>query len=148
MIVDVQLGSINKFFFERIISNIVRINPDIVVIPGDMFDSGFVDEQYLTPLKRIRVPIFMTFGNHEFTLGEKEITNILKDTNIQVLRNAKTHVGGIDIIGLDDTSKSEAFSRRLTKLSSKDTSIFQLLLFHRPKFLTQAKDRNIDLVLT
>lgn len=92
MIVDVQLGSINTFFFERIVSNIVRINPDVLVIPGDMFDSRFVDAKYLAPLKRIRVPMFMTFGNHEFTLGEKEVEKMLKQTKIQMLRNAKTHL--------------------------------------------------------
>ncbi len=66
---DLHLGSINGVrFCRRMAALAARLNPDIVFLPGDIFDGTKGDlDRLIAPLKQLAPPygIYFSTGNHE-----------------------------------------------------------------------------------
>ncbi len=79
---DVHIGPIRKEgFIKGMVDKIIDLNPDIVFITGDLFDgSSKVDDDILKDFNRIKAPILLVMGNHDFHQGWDEISNFTKAT--------------------------------------------------------------------
>ncbi|MFT4304739.1 MAG: metallophosphoesterase [Candidatus Woesearchaeota archaeon] len=122
---DVHLGDrYGKNELNKIVQKTIKLNPDIVLIGGDFFDGGLqIKDSELKVLEKIKVPIFMVLGNHDFYYGEKKVHEQLSKY-VKILRNEIVKFNEIDIIGIDD---SQIY--KLDKIKHNKNSI---LLYHRP----------------
>src|SRR5208337_921535 len=78
-------------------------HPDIVFLPGDLFDGVHTDPvQLIAPFKSLSPPfgIYFSSGNHEEYGGEANFTHVLSCAGIRVLSNEKVIVDGLQILGI------------------------------------------------
>jgi hypothetical protein len=71
---DVHLGSNSQRHLRRIIAKIQKINPDIVLIGGDLIDSSSFQISQLDILRELSAKIYFVTGNHEYYTRPPELT--------------------------------------------------------------------------
>ena len=101
---DLHLGPINGArFCRRLVAQAARLQPDIVFLPGDLFDGTHADlDRLLEPFRELAAPlgIYFSTGNHEeFTATTQYIEAITK-AGIRVLANERVEVDGLEIAGV------------------------------------------------
>ncbi|MGL5327946.1 MAG: metallophosphoesterase, partial [Peptostreptococcaceae bacterium] len=137
----------------KILSKIENINPDIIVITGDLIDSKNTNIDIAMDLIEGAIniaPIYYVSGNHEVWSGlYDDLKSKLENSGVVVLDNQKTEIfndsNSIDIIGLSDTSFME--SDCLDTLT-KDNDNFKILLSHRPELFDIYSSSNVNLVFS
>lgn len=101
---DLHLGHVNGLAFSRRIATLAAgLNPDIVFLPGDLFDGSMADAERLTaPLSALEPPfgIFFSAGNHDEFGDAAHYAEVLTRTGIRVLHNEKVTVDGLHIAGV------------------------------------------------
>jgi len=138
---DVHIGIIiGEKRLKRIVDEIKKVNPDILVSTGDLLDGQI--NNLVEPVKLLRSiePRYGKFaitGNHEFYAGIHESVDFMKDSGFTVLRSeGKTVAELINIVGDDDPAgkryglAGEVSEREL--LSRFNREYFTLLLKHQP----------------
>jgi len=101
---DLHLGPVNGVrFCRRLVSMAARFQPDIVFLPGDLFDGTKGDlDRLLVPFQALapRFGIYFSTGNHEeFTVATHYIEAIAR-AGIRVLANERVSVDGLEIAGV------------------------------------------------
>ena len=149
---DVQLGSVRKAHIHRIektINNILRKNTiDFVVNTGDYVDTKNYAEQDLAPLSMPNLTKFFVLGNHEFYHDTTRILNMVKNQNYHILREKNYLFKEINLIGIDDSRDSNHVGDILEKNTHLvKPRLFNILLYHRPTGVYDAKKAGIDLML-
>ena len=68
---DIHIGPLfQKGTIQRIVSKVNEMNPDIIVITGDMVDGHIdINEEWLEPLTAVQKPMLFVSGNHEKYFG-------------------------------------------------------------------------------
>lgn len=101
---DLHLGNVNGVRFARRIARMAaRLVPDIVFLPGDLFDGVKTDpERLLAPLSELQPPLGVYFctGNHEEFGDARHYTEPIARAGIRVLQNEKVMVDGVHIAGV------------------------------------------------
>ena len=150
---------------EKILSKINKINPDIIVVTGDLIDSNNTNVDVAMKLinKVINIsPRYYISGNHEaWSTSYKELKSKLEDSGVIVLENEKTQLlkgrDTIDIIGLSDTSfinsdlleyAGNVKTEKLLNTLSENSSNFKILLSHRPELFDTYSNSSVDLVFS
>jgi predicted MPP superfamily phosphohydrolase len=140
----------------RIVDRINDLQPDVVVITGDLVDEGVSHmEEMAFPLARLksRQGIFAVTGNHEYYAGVDRAVAIMKKAGIRVLRNEKISLpGGLQLLGVDDPTGSRRvgnpspdFEKLLSQLDPKKPSV---LLYHQPIQFAKVASSGIGLQLS
>jgi predicted MPP superfamily phosphohydrolase len=108
---DLHLGHVNGPRFSRRMAALgASLNPDIVFIPGDLFDGTEADSHRLAaPFSELSAPfgLYFSTGNHDEFGGADHYAEVLTRTGIRVLSNEKIVVDGLQIVGVpygDSTS--------------------------------------------
>jgi predicted MPP superfamily phosphohydrolase len=144
---DIHLGSVGSEFLSRIAEKTNTLNPDVVVITGDLVDSHHrLDSAALARLDDIKAPVFFVLGNHERYAGLANVMSLLEATEIKTLRNESVEFGGLQIIGIDDREDENQVANQLKNIRI-DPVRFSVLLYHRPEGLEAASKAGIDLML-
>ncbi|VYU10112.1 metallophosphoesterase [Clostridium tertium] len=157
MVSDIHLGNIIKNSrLETLVNEINDLNPDIVLIAGDIVDSDinpFINNNMAKEFSKIKSKYgtFAALGNHDFlTRSEDEIVNLLNENSVTVLRDDKLLIDNtLYIIGRDDSSvssfsnKDRASIEDITK--DIDKSKPTIVIDHNPKNINESLDANIDL---
>lgn len=160
MVSDLHLGNIiRNERLKTMVEEINSLNPDIVIIAGDIIDSDinpFLNHNMANEFSNLKSKygVFATLGNHDIiTKSENELVKLLKENSIIVLRDEATLVNNsFYIIGRDDitvsksTNKSRASLEDLTKDLDKSKPL--IVVDHNPKYLNESLDANIDLQLS
>ncbi|MDR1754909.1 MAG: metallophosphoesterase family protein [Eubacterium sp.] len=128
-------------------------SPDIIVMSGDMVDDRFDNirsYQIMSDLAKKYLCFYVT-GNHEHrTKQAEEIKETLKSFGIYVLdgKGAKLK-GNIRIFGVDDREGDAIeFKRQHIKVyRTAKFENFNILLQHKPEFISIFKKSNFDLML-
>ena len=157
----VQLSDIHLNFFKssnllkEIVERTNQLNPDLVVITGDMIDAdlckvnGFCD---LLGQIKSKNGVYAVTGNHEYYSGIAMFMNIAKASGITVLRNSKILVGGVvEVVGIDDKEFNKPADSLIIALNhgeKLDTSKFTILLSHQPDIFDLSRESGIDLQLS
>jgi hypothetical protein len=101
---DLHLGNVNGLgFSRRLAATAARLSPDIVFLPGDIFDGTRADSDRLAaPLLAIAPPLgfYFTSGNHEEYGGESHYAEAMTRAGIRVLANERVTVDGLHILGV------------------------------------------------
>lgn len=160
MVSDIHLGNIVK---NKKLSNMVKeindLNPDIVIIAGDIIDSDikpFLNTNMGREFSKIKSTYgtYATLGNHDLmTKAEKQIVRILEENSVKVLRDESILINdSLYIIGRDDITInrfSENDRASLLDLTHNlDKSKALIVIDHNPKYINESLNANIDLQLS
>ena len=156
---DIHLGTIIcKARLERIVAKINTLNPDLVLLPGDVVDEdiGPVIQQNLgETLRRIqsRFGVVAITGNHEYIGGVEEASRYLTDHGVTVLRDSAIKIdNSIYIVGREDLSINQFTGKRRKSLQelmvTVDRNYPVLLMDHQPFRLEEAEHNGVDLQLS
>ena len=150
---DTHLGHVRNLGFARSIASLVEsLNPDIVLIGGDLFDGVAADpDLLLQPFSRLspRYGTFFVTGNHEEFSDSRRFVDAIRRSGIRVLQNEKVEVDGLQIVGVDyrDSRSEDSFRTILRKISIGQTRP-TILLKHAPFHLRVAEEHGISLQLS
>jgi predicted MPP superfamily phosphohydrolase len=137
LISDVHLGHVrNRGFLQRLIAKVLREEPDLIFIAGDLFDGTAIDAaKAAEPLNRLTAPhgVYFVAGNHEQFGDDSKYLNAIAATGVRVLKNERVNVDGLQIVGVPyrdaATNGGLASVMRSVQLDRKRASI---LLTHAP----------------
>lgn len=158
----------NKNFYGRLTDKIKKINPDIILITGDLIDRRKTRiDTAMNFIKEIIdiAPIYYVTGNHEQLSdsynelkGELEKYNVcILDNSYVVLNDDGDEIGLMGIpdpalvervgkyLEIDNTIYAEGILKNLYKNINTD---FNILLSHRPELFDVYRAMKIDLVFS
>ena len=156
---DIHLGTIiSKARLEHIIETINGLNPDIVLLPGDVIDEdlGPVISNNLGELLRkikSKYGVYAITGNHEYIGGVEAACKYLTEHGITMLRDRSVMIeNSLYLVGREDLS-SRGFAgikRKELKeiMADVDTALPIILMDHQPYKLNEAVENNVDLQLS
>jgi len=142
----------------RLIKHTLDINPDIIVITGDLVDDA--NESFDNALDYIKgvidyLPIFYVAGNHEKTANLYETLKVdLEMLGVIVLEDdiylIEKDQAFINLIGVLDPEFYDSYYNVLinTVNSLYESEMFNILLSHRPEILDLYASTNVELVFT
>lgn len=160
MVSDIHLGNIIKNKrLSNMIDEINSLNPDIVIIAGDIIDSDikpFLNNNMGREFSKIKSTYgtYATLGNHDLmTKAENQIAKILEENSVKVLRDESILINdSLYIIGRDDITInrfSENDRASLLDLTHNlDKSKALIVIDHNPKYINESLNANIDLQLS
>ena len=101
---DIHLGAIHqKNSVIRIVQETKQLNPDIVVITGDMADGSLkVKPEWLMPFNDLTIPVLFVTGNHEELNPKIDMIKAVNMTKIKHIgKNEIFKFKGVNFIGED-----------------------------------------------
>ncbi|MEW5843087.1 MAG: metallophosphoesterase [Bacteroidota bacterium] len=156
---DIHLGTIlDSSFLEKVVDKINALNPDIVLLPGDIIDEdiGPVLHDNMGPLLekiKSKYGVYAVTGNHEYIGGVDEACNYLTSHGIKMLRDSVVKIDNdFYLIGREDIAIRQ-FAHKQRKdlkelLYGVDKSLPLILMDHEPFRLNEAFENGIDLQLS
>ena len=144
---DIHLGAVYQTgFVKRIVQKLLKIDPDVIVITGDIVDgSGSIKKEWLEPFNVINVPILYVTGNHEPIVGKELVLKAMESTSIIHLENDIKNICGMNFIGID---YEYDILNELNKKNLIKNDVPNILLYHVPKIkINDLKNNNIFLGL-
>jgi uncharacterized protein len=153
VISDLHLGHVrNAGFLRRILRKLSRLRPDVLFIPGDVFDGTPVDiDQIVTPWAEFSAPLGAYFiaGNHEQFTDPRRFVDAIQRSGIRVVDNEKIVVDGLQIVGVGDRDSTnvERF-RSILGRAAVDPDVASVLLVHNPNRLPLAAEAGISLQIS
>ena len=156
----VQISDLHNACFgknnKNLVDDIESLEPDIIVITGDIVDSNHTDIGVAIDFVRQmteRYPVYYVTGNHEYWLDEgqrRELFTGMEDAGAVILNNEKITIDvgtdSITLIGLDDGSLRGATLHSIMETCDKNE--LTVVLAHEPQYLDKYCDAGADLVLT
>ena len=138
-----------------IVKHLSDLQPDIIVMTGDLIDSQHTDmETALTFVEKAAAiaPCYYVPGNHEAWIREYDTFQTrLQSAGVSVLRNEVLPLERdgqrICLAGIDDPGflGESIFSKKLAQLKTED---YCILLSHRPEYFDLYCQKEFDLVLS
>jgi predicted MPP superfamily phosphohydrolase len=145
---DIHLGSVSGHFLKRVIERTNALNPELILITGDMVDNFNKSTlQALEALKNLKAPVLFVIGNHEMYVGPDRVTTALRAANVTVLRNQMKDFDQIRIIGIDNGTRKTKIAQILEEFNT-DRSKFCILMYHQPTSLKMLSDAKVNLTLS
>jgi len=156
---DIHLGTIVcKAKLERIVERINALNPDLVLLPGDVVDEDIgpvIRNNLGETLRKIRSKygVLAITGNHEYIGGVEPASNYLSEHGITMLRDSAVMVGGgLYVVGREDISIRGFTGKTRMPLAELmagiDKSYPVILMDHQPFRLEEAEANGVDLQLS
>lgn len=155
---DIHIGGlIDKNFIHNLVQKVNSLNPDAIVITGDLVDTkleyakGALDE-----LKNLRSTFgtYFIVGNHEYFHGVEPIINYVNSLGIKTLENENIYIGneseGFNLAGVYDRIgfRSNSYVPDINKALENRKDSPTVLLAHQPKFIEDiGNTKGIDLIL-
>ena len=135
---DVHLGAIRgNGFLKNVIAKVNALEPEMVVITGDLFDGMGGDlPSFAEPLSTLSASkgVFFVSGNHEGYLGLTEPLSIVEKAGIRILDDEVVDVDGLQIAGVSfpefGTLNKERSVTRMGEAIDPDKPC--ILLYHTP----------------
>ena len=145
----------NAGFWQDVAEALRQIQPDIIVLTGDLIDSGRTDVDaalaFAGQAAQI-APCYFVSGNHEaWSPGHWEkLREGLKQSGIVLLENdrVRLELGGehVTLLGLSDPSFGGDHARVLGELAAGEG--YRILLSHRPERMKLYAEAGVDLVFS
>ena len=147
---DVHLGKINgPGFAKRMVRDVNNLNPDLILITGDLFDGmGVAPNSFRDILNTLKATygVYYVSGNHEYYLGKDQILDYLKEqSTINVIDNKIVEIKGLQIVGIGypGYGKNGDRSDIINNIGNYDRELPSILLYHEPTSINQdAQDQS------
>ena len=146
---DVHVGSRGSGFLARIVRRVNALEPDAVLVTGDLIDLMKLPDDALDPIGALAAPAFFAIGNHERYIGSGAVCARLEALGVTVLRNAQIDWRELRIIGIDDAEARDQVARVLDRVGAGEEKQvrFTVLMYHRPDGAEDAARAGVDLML-
>jgi len=160
MLSDLHLGRlVDRMQLEKIVEEINHLNPDLILMPGDIIDDRidvFVEQNMMEVFRNLNPPlgIYASMGNHEYIGGHiEDAEKYFKQSGIIVLRDEYLKVADMFyIVGREDKSleRSKRIPRRALKeiLLDADKQLPIIMLDHQPVDMDEANENGVDIQLS
>lgn len=160
MVSDIHLGQmIDNHRLKKLVNRINQLEPDIVLITGDIIDHKvdvLPNQHMIETFRKLRPKIgtYAILGNHEYFDQKPELAiQYLEQGNVHILRDQLALVNNsFYVVGRDDVSKLRytGMNRQDLKtiMADIDHTLPILLLDHQPSNLQDAVDLGVDLQLS
>jgi len=150
---DLHLGHVrNTGFLRHIVRKLSQLRPDVLFIPGDMYDGTTANLEALAkPWADFSAPLGAYFitGNHEQFFSPSKYLDAVRQSGIRVLENEKIILDGLQIVGVHDRdSASEENFRSILRQADLDRNVASILLVHNPNHLPVAAEAGVSLQLS
>lgn len=139
----------------KIIEILNQLNGDLLAITGDFVTSNH-DLSKMKNLKKYFDQLkpnyikYAVLGNHDYLSNPNPLEEKIKEMGIKLLKNQNDQIKKgnkyFNIIGVEDIWRSEADLDRASK--DIDPEKFSLLLCHNPSYIKDARNYQIDLMLS
>lgn len=146
---DMHLGPVNSAnFTKRLAAKVVTLNPQTVIIGGDIFDGPPINAYAaLEPFKKVQPPLgkYFVTGNHEEYGNTQGFLKAINDCGITVLENQSVDLAGINFVGVDckATGNADKFKNVLNDIIlPRDKP--NILIKHVPDNLKLAEAHGFD----
>jgi Predicted phosphohydrolases len=146
---DTHIGPIrNSGFIKEIVKKIDALDPDLLLITGDLVEGSVgLHPSMFDAINTLKAKIFFVTGNHDTYGGLENVFEVLKTTNINILRNEVAEFEGLQIVGVGYSTSRNYLKTVLPELEI-DKSKPSLLMYHVPIEIEYANDAGIDLQLS
>lgn len=154
---DIHIGGlIDQKFIKNLVSRVNDLNPDIIVITGDLVDTNIkYAKDALDELKNLKSAYgtYFIVGNHEYFHNVSEIINHVNSLGIKTLENENVYIGdkneGFNLAGVYDVIgyRIDDYKPDINKALLDTTSDPIVLLAHQPRFIKEL-NKKVDLVLS
>ncbi|HII71220.1 TPA: hypothetical protein HA265_00515 [Candidatus Woesearchaeota archaeon] len=147
LIGDVHVGSESRAYLAKIVSKINELNPDMVLINGDLIDDRSISVHELDELNDIKTKIYYVNGNHDYIAEKTEELSEIR--SLDKLDNEARDLGEISLIGINSNLRR----RNQTNIAGiydrigMDTSKYLITLIHEPIGIDETSRRGVDLML-
>lgn len=159
LVTDIHLGTLIKNSrLEKLVSIINGLNPDLVLLGGDIVDEDLapvIENNLGEILKQIksRYGTYAVTGNHEYIGGVDAATGYMKEHGITVLRDRAILVANsLYLVGREDRSMHRFIGQQRKTLAEImagiDRSYPMILMDHQPFGLSRARENGFDLQLS
>lgn len=157
---DLHVGpTIKKNYVQLIVSEVLKINPDVFVFTGDLVDGSVENlRDDVEPLREIKPKYgkFFITGNHEYYSGAVEWMKYAENLGFTVLhnRNRIINYNGTPIMfaGVPDVQGiqfyEDHYSDPIEAIKNSEESSVKILLAHQPKSLYKAIEAGFDIQLS
>ena len=155
LISDLHLGSVSNSEkkLERIVNIINKMNPDIVCIPGDIFNEDFSGIRNsggaIAVLKNIKTAygVYACLGNHDRGHTLNQMIDFLEKSNIKLLNDEHVIIDNrLALFGRQDSSTVER--KDITNaLNSVSTNFPVVIMDHKPGNIVEYSN-SVGLVLS
>lgn len=157
---DVHIGpTIGRGWLEGIVARVNALEPDLVVITGDLVDGSVAElREHTAPLAGLKAKrgVYFVTGNHEYYSGVNEWVAELGRLGVRVLRNERVTIGegaeSFDLAGVDDWASKRfggGHGPDLERaLAGRDPGRELILLAHQPKQFAEAVAMGVGLQLS
>ena len=150
---DLHLGPINGVrFCRRIVAKAAKFQPDVVFLPGDLFDGAKGDlDRLLAPLKQLVPPlgIYFSTGNHEEFTDPTHYIAANGRAGIRALGDEMVLIDGLQVAGVYYyTSSSPLRMKAALDRMNLDRTRPAILLNHAPTRLPAVEQAGFNLQLS
>lgn len=151
---DIHLSSIiNSGRITAIVYKLNSLNPDIVLLPGDIVDGDLnpvVRQNLGEALRQIKAPlgVWAITGNHEYIGGVEKACDYITEHGVKMLRDSTVFIdSSLYLVGREDRSarKRKSLSELMVDVDKKYPVI---LMDHQPFHLEEAEENGVDLQLS
>ena len=150
LVSDLHLGHVRGYSFaQKIVRMLEALRPDVVFLPGDLYDGTAADVNRLAePWAKLSAPhgAYFVTGNHESFRPPARYLESLKRAGVHILNNDKVSVDGLQIVGVHyhDSVNPQRF-RAVLEQAALDRARASILLVHSPHQLSTAAEAGISL---
>lgn len=137
---DLHVGQVTTSYLQAAMRTVNSLEPDLLAITGDFIDRtggiGAELESVLGELKPAKLGTLTCSGNHDYGLrwSQANIADRVVDTarehGIQVLRDERLSIDGLDIVGADDYWSPRRNPEAILQLA--DPNLAAICLNHNP----------------
>lgn len=157
---DIHLGHMmNNSHLKEIVDKINSLNPDIILLPGDILDEDItpvVNKNMGDVLQKLsaKIGVYAVTGNHEYIGGVEKGVAYLEKNNIDFLRDESQLIdNSFYVVGREDRSLSRFRSKKKREsleelLVGLDKTKPIILMDHQPYNLEETERNGIDLQLS
>lgn len=153
---DLHLGAMTSSrWLDKVVAQVNSLNPDIVVITGDLIDDSYpVVSQHVPVMQRLKAKygVYAVSGNHEYYQGIEHFREFCAAAHIAVADGeCFAAAPGVNLAGLGGTLTTagnglEAKIRSL--LTAANPGDYNILLIHHPVGFHKAAGLGVDLQLS
>jgi predicted MPP superfamily phosphohydrolase len=153
LISDVHLGHVrNGSFLRRMVAKILREDPDMIFIAGDLYDGTAIDAQRAAePLNKLTAPhgVYFVAGNHEQFGDDSKYLGAITAAGVRVLSNEKVEADGLQIVGIPyNNATQDTHLASVLEGVQLDRNRASILLTHAPDRPAIAEAAGISLQLS
>lgn len=159
MVSDIHLGTIvGKGYAKKVVDKINALNPDIILMPGDIIDEDIapvLNDNICEELRRLKSKygVYAVTGNHEYIGGVKAAKEYLNKNNINIVSDTVVTIDNkFVLVGREDRSANQFSGSKRKTLSEivkdVDFSLPVILMDHQPFGLNEAESAGIDMQLS